>query len=471
MLKLIVGFSVLVASAQGFICKANGFYANPSDSTCKTFYLCSHGTQKKFPCPRSLIFDENWTKCRWPSDYRCPLGGSRPGPAPTEPPTVTGSPTMEPTSNELSLSVTSFGKHMMKVLLEEKGENENVLMSPITIHMLMSMVYVGSPDESNTHKQLAKALYMESGLQEKMETYRNILDHYDMINSAENVTKSRLAATMLLKDDFPVDDNFISFINKYLSASIQSFEKPDEGASKINEWANEKTNGLIKDILQKGDITALTRLVLASVCYFKSEWKYKFDRNETKQMQFTLANKDSITINRMMNQEEEFRYAETNDLEVVELPYINKDFNMYIALPKNKSVKALNKVAAEFDPSQFKDSLKKTNILLSMPAFDATSEIDLKKHLMTLGITDVFEKGADLSKITEEEIFVSKAKTKTVVKVDEEGSEAAAVALISFGIRSNFAATPFIVNRPFVFMIYDARFDVPLFVGRVVNPQ
>merc|ERR1711990_431282 len=112
---------------------------------------------------------------------------------------------------------------MMKVLLEEKGENANVLMSPITIHMLMSMVYLGSPDNSTTFKQLAKALYLESGGQEKMEKYRQILDHYDNITSDESVTKLRLAGTMLLKDDFTIKDTFKSLMNKYFSASSQSF--------------------------------------------------------------------------------------------------------------------------------------------------------------------------------------------------------------------------------------------------------
>ena len=91
-----------------------------------------------------------------------------------------------------------------------------------------------------------------------------------------------------------------------------------------------------------------------------------------------------------------------------------------------------------------------------------------------MGIKDAFGDGADFSKMSDTAIYVDKAKTKTVVKVDEEGSEAASVAVAVGYAKSALIRPPpipFIVNRPFVFMIHDKRFDVPLFVGRVVNPK
>jgi len=110
-----------------------------------------------------------------------------------------------------------------------------------------------------------------------------------------------------------------------------------------------------------------------------------------------------------------------------------------------------------------------------MPAFDATVETDLKEVLKNMGIKDAFEDWANFSEITDEKIRVSKAKTKTVVKVDEEGSEAAAVAAaIMFEPTSQLVLPPpidFIVDRPFAFKIHDSKFDIPLFVGIVVNPN
>merc|ERR1711990_607550 len=136
-----------------------------------------------------------------------------------------------------------------------------------------------------------------------------------------------------------------------------------------------------------------------------------------------------VEIEKGMNQVTFFRYAKTDEFEVVELPYEDNNFNMYIFLPNEKSIKNINNLAAEFDPSQFKNSLKKEKIRLKMPAFDATVETDLIEVLKKMGIKDAFDDNANFFKITDENIMVSKAKTKTVVKVDEEGSEAAAVAV------------------------------------------
>merc|ERR1711990_868997 len=90
MLRLILGLSVLVASAHGFTCEADGYYVNPSDSTCETYYQCDKGTPHEMPCPPGLIFDPSITTCTWKSQYTCPGGKYGAGPAPTEAPTTSG---------------------------------------------------------------------------------------------------------------------------------------------------------------------------------------------------------------------------------------------------------------------------------------------------------------------------------------------------------------------------------------------
>jgi len=375
-------------------------------------------------------------------------------------------------------SIAEFGKDLMKVLLEEAEENENLLMSPITIHKLMSMLYIGSPKESTTFKQLDKALHLTSD-QRELKAYRKIVDQYAAISNQKRggSTTLRLAGTMIMKDGFTVKDDFKGHMKKYFSATTKIFSTPAEGVSLVNDWAEEKTKGMIKEILKKGDVTSDTMLILASASYFKSDWKTKFNKSDTKPMDFTLGRENKVQIEKGMNMfKTDFKYAETDDYKVLELPYKNPDFSMYIALPKEKGMEALNKVASGFCTQQFSDKLWSRSIAhLQMPSFDATSEIDLAKPLKALGIKDAFTDAADFSNIAERELKVGKVKTKTVVKVDEAGSEAAAVAVATFETKSGVLHPPkplkFIVNRPFVFMIHDQKRKVPLFIGRVVNPQ
>jgi len=349
-----------------------------------------------------------------------------------------------------------------------------LLISPITIHKLMSMLYVGSPEGSETFKQLSKALYLTSG-----PAYKEITDEYDAISKNKNTGSTlKLAGTMIIKDMFTVKEQFKRLIKNSFSATTKIFKTPDEGVRLVNDWAKEKTNGMIGEILKDGDVSDDARLILASACYFKSDWKTMFKKSDTKPMEFTLASKKKVQIEKGMNMfNMELNYADTVDFEVVELPYKHEEFSMYIALPKRKGMEALNKVTAGFCTDKFQDQLKIKDISrLRMPSFDATSGIDLKKPLEALGIKDAFDENrADFSKIAKEHLHVEKVKTKTVVKVNEEGSEAAAVAVAMMDIMKSAHRGPppfrFIVNRPFVFMIYDKKHKVPLFKGRIVNPQ
>jgi len=371
----------------------------------------------------------------------------------------------------LGKSITKFGQNLIRVLLEEKGEEENVIISPITIHKVLSMLYIGSPEDSNTFRQLSDALDLSSG-PGKLDTYRNIIKYYDQIGMDKNEnTILSLAGTMMMKDGFKVKNDYSQLMKSYFAAKSKIFKTPDEGVKLVNEWADEKTNGLIKEILQQEDIDGNTMMILASACYFKSDWRFKFKKEDTKAMDFTLVNKKKVVVEKGMNQNNiELRMARTKEFEVLELPYKNKDFNMYIALPKERSVKALNKVAADFSTEQFKDKLEPTTIShVQMPSFDATSEIKLNEPLKALGMTDMFGRKADFSKMTDGPLEVGLVKTKTVIKVDEEGSEAAAVAVAAMNFRSG--GTRFVVNRPFVYMIHDNKNQAPLFIGRVMNPQ
>lgn len=370
-------------------------------------------------------------------------------------------------------SITEFGKDLMSAILKKKGGDENVVMNAHTIHQLMTMLYFGSPDDSDTSKQLAKALHFGPG--------KNVGEALQLLGKKykqhkkqeeEKGTVLKLATRIFVKDSVTVKKGFLDEIKKNtVTQAVESFKTPDEGMSLVNDWSEEKTNGMIKKMIQKGDVTKDTMMILASACYFKSDWKYQFKKNDTKPMKFIQANGKEIEIAKGMLQNNlKVKAARMDDFEVVELPYEDKHYFMYIALPTDNGIKALNKVASEFSLKKFKDDLIQTTYRkFQMPSFDATSELDLYEPLTTMGLQDLFGSKADFSKMTDMKLSVGKVKTKTVVKVDEKGSEAAAVATATMMQRS--APPSLIVDRPFVFMIYDDTIEAPLFIGRIVNPE
>ena len=55
--------------------------------------------------------------------------------------------------------------------------------------------------------------------------------------------------------------------------------------------------------------------------------------------------------------------------------------------------------------------------------------------------------------------------------MDEEGSEAAASTYVDVVAKSETFTPTFTVNRPFIFFIYDIDSNLPLFIGRIVDPN
>ena len=105
-----------------------------------------------------------------------------------------------------------------------------------------------------------------------------------------------------------------------------------------------------------------------------------------------------------------------------------------------------------------------------------TSSHRLKASLSVLGMSDAFNRDtANFSEITEDqELFINDAIHKAFIKVNEEGSEAAAATAMIMaptGCLPNF--TVFTADHPFLYFIKDNRGKgkgLILFIGVVVDP-
>uniref|UniRef100_A0A8D0PK92 Serpin domain-containing protein n=1 Tax=Sus scrofa TaxID=9823 RepID=A0A8D0PK92_PIG len=104
-----------------------------------------------------------------------------------------------------------------------------------------------------------------------------------------------------------------------------------------------------------------------------------------------------------------------------------------------------------------------------MPRFVISGTYDLKSLLGNLGITKVFSDEADLSGVTEEQpLKLSKALHKAVLDLSENGTDHGRDILSKDTRWSNHQTISF--NVPFLILIKDENTNIPLFMGRVVNP-
>jgi serpin B len=117
-----------------------------------------------------------------------------------------------------------------------------------------------------------------------------------------------------------------------------------------------------------------------------------------------------------------------------------------------------------------------TNVELYIPKFKLEYKCGLIETLKAMGMSKSFDRLlASFPNITadKDKFFVNKIDQKTVIQVDEKGTEAAAVTEI--GIDSSTGQVipqnaVFRADRPFLFLIQENSTGIILFIGKVGDP-
>jgi serpin B len=187
----------------------------------------------------------------------------------------------------------------------------------------------------------------------------------------------------------------------------------------INKWAEDKTNGKIKDLLAPGSITPDVVMVLANAIYFKGDWLYKFDSLKTEKEWFYKED-GSKAKTKLMHIESSFSYAENEDYQALELPYKGNELVMRIFLPqKNRSIEYL----LEQKVLETQATGWRSNVQVFLPKMELETSYDLKKPLEELGLLSMFS-DANFSGMADVPLKVDKMLQKAYLKVDEKGTEA-----------------------------------------------
>lgn len=365
-------------------------------------------------------------------------------------------------------SDNNFGFKLLKEIVTEE-ENENIFISPLSVSMALGMTYNGA--NGSTQKAMQETLELSGlTLQEVNESYKSLIE---LLTNLDPEVKFQIANSIWYRKMFPVEDEFINLNKTYFDAEVTGldFSKPD-ALNTINGWVNDKTNGKIEKIVDR--IDPLTMMFLINAIYFKGTWTYEFDKSKTTDDSFILPDGSKKSC-RMMSQENEFQYFENEDFQAIDLPYGDGDFRMTVFLPRpNKDVDFLITELNQENWNKWINSFSKRKLTLQLPKFTLRYKIKLNDVLKALGMEIAFSpQQADFTNMYKEEevlenLYISKVKHKTFVKVDEEGTEAAAVTSVEMKLTS--VGTFMRIDRPFMFAIREHNSGTILFIGKIIEP-
>ncbi|KPK99471.1 MAG: hypothetical protein AMJ91_07700 [candidate division Zixibacteria bacterium SM23_73_3] len=377
----------------------------------------------------------------------------------------------EPTATEKRLikSDNKFGLKLFKEIIKEE-KNKNVFISPLSVSMALGMTYNGA--NGTTREAMQKTLELNDlTIQEVNESYKSLTESLTQLDPK---VKFQIANSIWYRRSLTPEAEFINLNKTYFDALVSGLDFNDPNAAKIiNAWVEENTHGKIKQIVDD-PIDPMILMFLINAIYFKGTWTYEFDKDLTKDDWFYLTDGSRKSC-KMMEQRSLYRHLSNDDFEAVDLPYGDEDFSMTIFLPNHDT--EVDSLIVKFDQESYNywlSCFKSDSGNIYLPKFKLEYKLQLNDALKALGMGIAFSPAADFSKMYKDVgVWIDQVIHKTFLQVDEEGTEAAAVTVVTMttsagpGNSSDFEMR---VDRPFVFVIRENHSQTILFIGKIVDP-
>ena len=320
---------------------------------------------------------------------------------------------------------------------------KDAVFSPFSILYVMLLVYLGA--DGQTRQEMQKTLNINLNDSQLIVNLGRLKRMFDSCVDCD--VKIINSNALILKSGFPIEKNYTDILCQVSGAQLMTFKDINDAVIKTNNWVSDQTFDLIPKLLNQNDVDPLTRLILVNVIYFHAKWEYPFEKNRTYPDQFYGLT--SIKTLNFMHKTHHYRYFEDLNMQYIELPYTSNsgsEYSLMIALPKNREDLGGNSPLIPLFSQPFCVSNRKRvmgaicfpdldwkfeKIQLSLPQFEHRHRLDLVNIFKQLGIQQLFTQNANLQFIaSKENLLVSKILHEAVVKVDEEGIEAAAATAV-----------------------------------------
>ena len=376
---------------------------------------------------------------------------------------------LKPDQDFLSNTISSLNN---KLLLDSSIGNTPVL-SPLSILYAMLIVYFGASGE--TKNQMKKILNLNLSDNQlitnlcsytKRQTRNTQNDRTQSDQTQSDPTQSvKLVNSnaLLIGPNIVIEKSYENKIKGLFGADIVFFKTPADAVLKANSWVSLKTNNLINKLLTIRDTTGAKMIILNTI-YFKATWMNQFKSTDTYSGKFKSLSGDKNRL--FMTHRNSYDYYENDNMQCIDLPYTDNRYSMRFIMPRQ--AQAIDTLLQN-SKMVFNIPLKNTLVDLFLPKFEHRQKITLQKSFRNMGMTDLFlANKADLSLISKDGLYVGKIIHEAVVKVDEKGTEAAAVTavtMLSTAMMNPIKPVELVLDHFFYYAIIDKSNKEYLFNG------
>ena len=348
-------------------------------------------------------------------------------------------------------------------LFRKAGTDKSQILSPLSITYALGMLNNGATGK--TQQEINQTLgFFETDIDSINVFCKKMLDGAPALDKE---TKVLIGNTIYTNKGYTLKTDFVKKAQKYYDATPESRNFHDgKTLNVINQWASDHTNKMIDQVLddQSFDPDAISYLLNA--IYFKGAWAEKFNKDLTKEERFN--DKEKVM---MMRQNKELYYADNDYFSSVELPYGNGSYCMTVMLPHED--RTINDVLDYLSSKTWKDNgnrMHKCLVDLKLPRFETKTDMELNTIMQKLGISKAFTNAAEFDRFCNISTKIDLIKQVARIKLDEEGTEAAAVTVIEMTKATAVPKKPervvFHANRTFLYVISEQSTEAIFFIGK-----
>ena len=361
-----------------------------------------------------------------------------------------------------------FGVSLLVKLMVDRRD-ENIVVSPFSLELALGMVYAGCNGISADELSRVVGFGPQTGSREVL------FPGMALYSALPSTITLKIANSLWCDRSAKLRPAFETKVKDLFNAEIQSVDLETAGSMKaINDWVAKATENRITDLIQK---PPKPPLVLINAVYFKGAWEHAFSAAQNFPAQFDRENGGPCQVT-MMKRSLSAPYLETDDFQAIKLPYAGGRLEMLLILPaKGTGLGAVVKRLSTGSWKQTMDQFTEAPGTISLPRFKATYRDSLVSPLTELGMKAVFEPSTDFAPMFEDsrKFFVSNIIQQTYLRVDENGSEAAAATEVQ--IEASALRRPInkpfnlVFDHPFLFAIMDDQSGQLLFAGVLRDPD
>ena len=358
---------------------------------------------------------------------------------------------------------------LIQQLANERGVGNNLVVSPASLAAVLSLLDVGAdaPMRAALYKTLGFDADHPNAAASDLEALRTLVTKLGKgVEDKDTILKLANWIVFDPKSE-PVDEALRKL--RATGARVTQDDLSDPATIKaINDWVAEKTKGLIPSILDQGP--KMPGIVALDALYFKGTWLDQFAKSATHAEPFHLLGGTDFEVQMMAKLFSRVDYRQDGRFVAVELPYKNSRFSLVVITTNDKPASAneFSGVASWL----YGDGFAAGRVKLSLPRFTIEDKNEMLGALDNLGLKEGRSSPMAFGGLALNLAGISAITQRTFLRVDEEGSEAAAATAVLIERSSMPRQEPveMKVDKPFLFALRDGETGLILMSGYVGRP-